>query len=120
MKIQKLNKGQIAVLATFVVFSVGGQLIPVVISGKAVPWSFLPMGILPLIMTTFFEEFLFRGFFQSKFEKEFGMLPTIFLSGLMFSLYHLGYPGFRDFGSILLLFAVGIALPPPISFPATA
>lgn len=66
------------------------------------------MGVMPLIMTTFFEEFLFRGFFQSKFEKEFGALPAIFVSGLMFSLYHLGYPGFCSFGDILLLFAVGI------------
>ena len=33
------------------------------------------MGIIPLIMTTFFEEFLFRGFFQNKFEKDFGVLP---------------------------------------------
>ncbi len=66
------------------------------------------MGIIPLIMTTFFEEFLFRGFFQNKFEKDFGVLPAIFISGLMFSLYHLGYPGFRTFGNILLLFAVGV------------
>ena len=26
----------------------------------------------------------------------------------MFSLYHLGYPGFRTIGDILLLFAVGV------------
>ena len=33
---------------------------------------------------------------------------AILISGLMFSLYHIGYPGFRTFGNILLLFAVGI------------
>ena len=27
---------------------------------------------------------------------------------MMFSLYHLGYPGFRTIGDILLLFAVGV------------
>ena len=66
------------------------------------------MWIVPLIMTTFFEEFLFRGFFQNKFEKEFGTITAILVSGLMFSLYHVGYPRFRTFEDILLLFAVGI------------
>ena len=66
------------------------------------------MGIIPLIMTTFFEEFLFRGFFQNKFEKEFGSITAILVSGLMFSLYHVGYPRFRTFEDILLLFVVGI------------
>ena len=68
----------------------------------------LPMGILPLIMTTFFEEFLFRGFVQSRVEKLFGCFPAIFVSGMMFSLYHIGYPGFRTWEDLLLLFAVGI------------
>lgn len=66
------------------------------------------MGIVPLIITTFFEEFLFRGFFQNKFEKEFGTIIAILVSGLMFSLYHIGYPRFRTIEDILLLFAVGI------------
>lgn len=102
------GKKQIAVLVVFVIFSVGGQLIPIAASGKMIPWNLLPAGIVPLIMTTFFEEFLFRGFFQNKFEKKFGALPAIPVSGLMFSLYHMGYPGFRTFGDILLLFAVGV------------
>lgn len=54
------------------------------------------------------EEFLFRGFFQNKFEKEFGTITAILVSGLMFSLYHVGYPRFRTFEDILLLSAVGI------------
>ncbi len=45
--------------------SAGGQLIPKMAMGEQIPWHLLPLGILPLIMTTFFEEFLFRGFVQS-------------------------------------------------------
>ena len=106
--LKKLGTRQIAILIAFVVFSIGGQLIPIIISGKQIPWHLLYMGIVPLIMTTFFEEFLFRGFIQSRIDHQFGWLPAIFISGIMFSLYHLGYPGFRNFGDILLLFAVGL------------
>lgn len=67
-----------------------------------------PVGVVPLIMTTFIEEFLFRGYMQNKIERNFGSFTTIFISGLMFSLYYLGYPGFRTLGNILLLFAVGV------------
>ena len=95
------------VLAAFVVFSVGGQLIPKMAVGEQIPWCLLPMGIVPLIMTTFFEEFLFRGFVQSRIDRQFGWVPAILVSGAMFSLYHLGYPGFRTWEDILLLFAVG-------------
>lgn len=66
------------------------------------------MGTVPLSMTTFFEEFLFRGFIQSRMDRQFGWGPAIFVSGAMFSLYHLGYPGFRTWEDILLLFAAGI------------
>lgn len=106
--LKALHKKQITVLSIFVAVSVCGQLIPVVSAGGMIPWDLLPMGIVPLIMTTFFEEFLFRGFFQNKFEKELGAFPAVLFSGLMFSLYHLGYPGFRTLGDLLLLFAVGI------------
>ncbi len=106
--VKAVGKKQIIVLSIFVVFSVGGQLIPIVVNGGTIPWDLLPVGVIPLIMTTFFEEFLFRGFIQSKFEKDFGALPAILVSGLMFSLYHIGYPGFRTLGDILLLFAVGV------------
>lgn len=106
--VKSVGKKQIAVLSIFVVFSVGGQLIPIVANGGTIPWELLPVGVIPLIMTTFFEEFLFRGFIQSKFEKDFGALPAILVSGVMFSLYHIGYPGFRTLGDILLLFAVGV------------
>ena len=106
--LKAFGKRQIVVLTVFVIFSVGGQLIPIAVSGRTISWNLLPLGVVPLIMTTFFEEFLFRGFFQNKVEKDFGVLSAILVSGLMFSLYHLGYPGFRTFGNILLLFAVGV------------
>lgn len=105
---KKLGIRQWVVLAAFVVFSVGGQLIPKMAAGEQIPWRLLPMGIVPLIMTTFFEEFLFRGFVQSRIDRQFGWVPAILVSGAMFSLYHLGYPGFRTWEDILLLFAVGV------------
>lgn len=106
--INKLSKRQIIVLISFVVFSVGGQIIPKVISGETICWNVLPIAILPLIMTTFFEEFLFRGFLQTRLEKQFGAIVAIIVSGLLFALYHFGYSGFRNVNDILLLFAVGI------------
>lgn len=106
--IKKVGTRQIVILIVFVAFSIGGQLIPMIVAGKEIPWYLLPKGIVPLLMTTFFEEFLFRGFVQSRVEQQFGWFPAILVSGIMFSLYHLGYPGFRTFGDILLLFAVGL------------
>ena len=105
--IKKLGVRQFVVLIVFAVFSCG-QLIPLITAGKQIPWNLLPMGIVPLTMTTFFEEFLFRGFVQERMEKHFGWFIAIIVSGLMFSLYHLGYPGYRNVGSLLLLFAVGV------------
>lgn len=106
--IKKMGTRQVVVLIVFVAFSIGGQLIPIIAAGGQIPWHLLPLGIVPLLMTTFFEEFLFRGFVQSRVEQQFGWFPAILVSGIMFSLYHLGYPGFRTFGDILLLFAVGL------------
>lgn len=106
--IKKFGARQIVVLALFVAFSVGGQIIPKMIAGEILRWNVLPVAILPLVMTTFFEEFLFRGFLQTRLEKQFGAAIAIIVSGLLFALYHLGYPGFRTAGDILLLFAVGI------------
>lgn len=106
--IKKLGKRQLIVLFPFVLFSVGGQIIPKMIAGEPLSWNVLPVALLPLIMTSFFEEFLFRGFFQTRIEHAFGTGTAMIVSGLLFSLYHLGYPGFRTFHDILLLFAVGI------------
>lgn len=105
--IKKPGARQFVVLGAYIFFSVGGQLIPKIFAGEQIPWQLLPMGIVPLIMTTFFEEFVFRGFVQARVERTFGLIPAIIISGLMFSLYHLGYPGFRTMGDIFLLFAVG-------------
>ncbi|MBR3813878.1 MAG: CPBP family intramembrane metalloprotease [Spirochaetaceae bacterium] len=105
--IKRLGARQFVVLGAYIVFSVGGQLIPKLFAGEQIPWQLLPIGIVPLIMTTFFEEFVFRGFVQGRIERTFGLIPAIIISGLMFSLYHLGYPGFRTMGDIFLLFAVG-------------
>lgn len=105
--IKKLGARQFVVLGAYIVFSVGGQLIPKLFAGEQIPWQLLPIGIVPLIMTTFFEEFVFRGFVQGRVEQNFGWFPAIIVSGMMFSLYHLGYPGFRTMGDIFLLFAVG-------------
>lgn len=96
----------IIVAALFIAFSIGGQL-----SKKSVnvPSSMRLIYItIPLIMSTFFEEFLFRGFFQTRFEKYFGVVPSIILSGLFFCLYHLGYPKFRSLKLLITLFFVGI------------
>lgn len=99
---------QIIVIVVFVLFSVGGQTIPLIIEKTVIQWNYLIIGFFPLVMTTFFEEFLFRGFFQTRFEKMFGTIPAILLSGVLFSLYHIGYPGFRKPADLLLLCAVGI------------
>lgn len=104
----KPGRRQVLVIAAFVLFSVGGQLIPPILNDQTIQWWLLPMAVLPLVMTSFFEEFLFRGFMQTRIERRFGTLAAIALSGLFFSLYHLGYPGFRTFEDIALLFAVGI------------
>ncbi len=106
--IKPIKKRQALVLAGFVLFSVGGQLIPRIVSGVQTPWKLLTICVVPLIMTTFFEEFLFRGFLQTRLEQQFGSIPAVIVSGLLFSFYHLGYPGFRTPGDLLLLFAVGL------------
>lgn len=104
--IRKLKVRQFIVLFGFVIFSIGGQLINLDIT--KLRFDLLPVCIAPLIMTTFFEEFLFRGFIQIRIEKILGWIPAVLISGFCFSIYHLGYPGFRDVGDLLLLFAVGI------------
>ena len=50
------------VLFGFVIFSIGGQLLG--LEGKPLHVQWLALGVIPLMMTTFFEEFLFRGFMQ--------------------------------------------------------
>ena len=106
--IAPLKAKQILIIAVFVVLSIGGQSIPLAIEGTQLQWNYLLIGFVPLVMTTFFEELLFRGFLQTRFEKRFGAIPAVILSGLCFSLYHLGYPGFRTIPDLAVLFAVGV------------
>lgn len=106
--IKWFGKRQMIVVLAFVIFSIAGQLLPLHLKSITVRYDLLPICIIPLILTTFFEEFLFRGFMQTRFEKLYGVIPAVLLSGLMFSLYHIGYPGFRTVGDLLLLWAVGI------------
>lgn len=103
-----LHARQITVLSAFVLFSVGGQLIPLMAAGAMPRFDRLPISVVPLIMTTFFEEFLFRGFMQTRLEKRFNWPVAALLAGLFFSLYHIRYPGFRSVEDLLLLFAVGL------------
>lgn len=102
------GKRQVIIVIIFVLFSIGGQFIPIITNKTELQWELLKIGFIPLVMTTFFEELLFRGFMQTRMEKLFGFLPAIIISGCMFSLYHIGYPGFRNISDILLLAAVGI------------
>lgn len=43
--VKAVGKKQITVLSIFVVFSVGGQLIPIVVNGGIIPWKLLPVGV---------------------------------------------------------------------------
>lgn len=104
--IKKLRNIDYVIIIGFVVFSIGGQLINIKLEN--LEWSVLPLSILPLIVTTFSEEFLFRGFLQIRFAKAFGHIPALIFSSLFFSLYHLGYPRFRSVYWIVLLFFVGM------------
>ena len=105
---KRLFLKQWLVLIGFVVFSVGGQIIPLIVAGTEIQWGLIKISFFPLIMTTFFEEFLIRGFIQTRVERQFGFIVAIIVSGFIFSVYHIGYPGFRSVNDLLLLFAVGI------------
>lgn len=104
--IKKLRFIDYIIISIFVAVSICGQLFSTDLS--KIDFSLFPLSIMPLLMTTFFEEFLFRGFMQNRFEKNFGTIIAIVLSGFIFSVYHLGYPGFRNLSDIILLFFVGI------------
>ena len=72
-------------------------------------WNFLLIVIACMLMSTLFEEVFFRGFLQTRFEKNFGIIPSIILSGLCFSVYHIGYYNIRgDIPKLLSLFLIGI------------
>jgi membrane protease YdiL (CAAX protease family) len=105
---KRLYLKQWLVLIGFIVFSIGGQLIPLILAGSEIKWFLIKISFFPLILTTFFEEFLIRGYIQTRIEKQFGFIIAILISGFIFSVYHIGYPGFRNIVDLLILFAVGI------------
>lgn len=105
---KRLYLKQWIVLIGFVVFSICGQIIPLIVEGLEIRWGLIKISFFPLVMTTFFEEFLIRGFIQTRIEKQFGFIIAILVSGIIFSVYHIGYPGFRTVNDLLILFAVGI------------
>jgi uncharacterized protein len=92
----------------FVVFSMYGRFM-----GTSVVWpefNQLIMLIGALLLASLFEEIFFRGFLQTRFEKAFGVIPAVVLSGLTFSLYHLGYPDYRNVQVLTVLFLFGLFL----------
>jgi len=105
---KKLYLKQWIILICFVIFSIGGRIIPLVLEKTKIQWELIQICFFPLIMTTFFEEFLIRGFLQTRIERQFGFIIAILISGFIFSIYHIGYPGYRNIDSLLLLFIVGI------------
>ncbi len=64
-------------------------------------WDYLSIVISIALVPAFCEEFLFRGFVQSSFEKRFNIFWTIAITSLIFALFH-----FNPF-AIIPLFALG-------------
>jgi membrane protease YdiL (CAAX protease family) len=64
-------------------------------------WDYLSVVISVALVPAFCEEFLFRGFVQSSFEKRWSITLTIFITSLLFALFH-----FNPF-AIVPLFALG-------------
>jgi membrane protease YdiL (CAAX protease family) len=62
-----------------------------------------------LIMVAFYEEILFRGYILSNLLESLNKWTALAISALLFTLFHLGNPGF-DFLSVLNLFAIGVLL----------
>ena len=72
----------------------------------------LSVAIIPALIMGIYSlwEVLFvYGWLQLRFEKAFGIIPAIFLAGLCFALYHLGY-GWFDVPGFIQLFIVGIVM----------
>ena len=104
--IKKLRIIDCIIIIGFVAFSIGGSLKGVNIEN--INFGLLPLCITPFIMSTICEEFFFRGFLQIRFEKAFGAIPAVIVSGLAFGIYHLGYPCLRNTELIITMIFVGI------------
>ena len=84
-----------------------GALIPGRVIGHNItypPAEVLLYTTISLVMASLFEEVFFRGFLQTTFENAFGIIPAIILSGITFSIYHIGYRDFRDIKGCLCYF----------------
>jgi membrane protease YdiL (CAAX protease family) len=53
-----------------------------------------------------FEAIFFRGWLQLRFEEAFGVVPSVILGALCYSLYHVGYG--MAWGEMLFLFGLGM------------
>jgi uncharacterized protein len=92
----------------FVCFSLYGRFMNLSIEWPGTDRLIFLIGT--LAMASLVEEVFFRGFLQTRFEKSFGVIPAILLSGLTFSLYHLGYPDYQNLQVLTALFFFGIFL----------
>lgn len=104
--IKKLRIIDYIIIIGFVIFSIGGSLKGV--NAQNINFGLLPLCITPFIMSTICEELFFRGFLQIRFEKAFGPIPAVIVSGFAFGIYHLGYPCLRNTELITALIFVGI------------
>jgi membrane protease YdiL (CAAX protease family) len=62
-----------------------------------------------LALVAFYEEIIFRGYILNNLLESFNKWIALFISAVLFTLFHLGNPGF-DFLSVLNLFAIGTLL----------
>jgi len=92
----------------FVILSLYGRFMNISIQWPESDQLIILIGT--LAMASLFEEVFFRGFLQTRFEKAFGVIPAVVLSGLTFSLYHLGYPDYRNLQVLTVIFFFGLFL----------
>jgi membrane protease YdiL (CAAX protease family) len=66
--------------------------------------------VIPLVVMALavglFEAIFFRGWLQLRFEEAFGLVPSLILGALCYSLYHVGYG--MMWGEMLFLFGLGL------------
>ncbi|HEY4155151.1 MAG TPA: CPBP family intramembrane glutamic endopeptidase [Puia sp.] len=69
----------------------------------------LMTGLGDLLLVAFYEEILFRGYILGNLLESFNQWVALAISSILFTLFHLGNPGF-DFFSIVNIFAIGVLL----------
>jgi membrane protease YdiL (CAAX protease family) len=65
----------------------------------------IPLAALSLAVSLY-EAVFYRGFIQQRLEKAFGLIPSLVLGALIYTLYHVGYP--MTLSEVPLLFWVGL------------